>query len=479
MLFTTGEYVLFLTAVVTLYWLTPYRRVRIWILLVASFVFYASWNRWLALLVAATSVADYFFGRAMDAADRPAIRKALLAASLVMNLGLLCFFKYANFFLRSLEDGLRAAGASASLPVLSVILPVGISFYTFEAISYTVDVFRRRIPAERNLDHFLLFIVFFPHLVAGPIVRAADLLPQMARPKRWSWPRVGLGLGLLAVGAFKKLAIADRMGLFVDPVFASPASYSSAAVWTAAVGFAIQVYCDFSGYSDMALGAAHLLGYKLVINFRMPFLAPNIAVFWRRWHISLSSWLRDYLFIPLGGSRHGTWKTNRNLLVTMTLAGLWHGASWPFVFWGFLQGALLVVHRWWVRLLEPFPVVRAGLLSPPGTTLRVGFTFLLFVLTVVFFRAPTPSTAWVVLDRLFVPAGGLPTPLLMRGFWVSVAFLVAGHAAGWYLTRSPFVWRRAWLRTPAPVLGAAGAGAIVFAVLLAPGATRAFIYFQF
>jgi alginate O-acetyltransferase complex protein AlgI len=477
MLFTTGEYVLFLAAVVTLYWLTPFPRVRVWILLVASFAFYASWNKWLALLIAATSVADYLIGRGMDATDRPAARKALLGGSLVMNLGLLCYFKYANFFLDSLYTVVGYTPGKDDF--LAVILPVGISFYTFEAINYTVDVFRRKMPAERNLDHFLLFILFFPHLVAGPIVRAKDFLPQVKKPKRWSWPRVGLGLGLLAVGAFKKLAIADRLALFVDPVFANVSGYSSAAAWTAAVAFAMQVYCDFSGYSDMALGSAHLLGYKLVINFRMPFLAPNINDFWRRWHVSLSTWLRDYLFIPLGGSRHGPWKTNRNLLVTMTLGGLWHGANWPFVVWGFLQGAMLVVHRLWLRLLDPLPAVRAALRSPPGTAARVAFTFALFVLTLVVFRAPTLHAGWVMLTRMVVPADGLPAPLLMQGFWASVVFLAVGHAAGWYLTRSPFVWRQAWMATPAPVLGAVGAAMIVAAVVLAPGATRAFIYFQF
>jgi alginate O-acetyltransferase complex protein AlgI len=479
MLFTTGEYVLFLAAVVILYWLTPYDRVRVWILLVASYAFYASWNKWLALLIAVTSVADYLIARGMDATPRQRVRKALLLGSLVMNLGLLCYFKYANFFLQSLEEGLRDAGASVSFPVLSVILPVGISFYTFEAINYTVDVFRRKMPAERHLDHFLLFILFFPHLIAGPIVRAKDFLPQVKKPKRWSWPRVGLGLGLLILGAFKKLAIADRMVPFVDPVFADVSKYSSAASWTAAVAFAIQVYCDFSGYSDMALGAAHLLGYKLVINFRMPFLAPNFSDFWRRWHVSLSTWLRDYLFIPLGGSRHGYWRTNRNVLITMTLGGLWHGANWPMVVWGFLQGVLLVAHRLWVAFLEPFPGVRSVLRSPPGTVLRVAFTFALFVMTLSVFRSPTLGAGWDMLTRMFVPTQGLPAPLLMHGFWVTIAILAVGHALGWYLTQSPFVWRRAWMGTPALVLGAVGAAVLVLAVVLAPGATKAFIYFQF
>jgi alginate O-acetyltransferase complex protein AlgI len=479
MLFCTGEYVLFLASVVTLYWLTPWSRARVWILLVASYAFYASWNKWLALLVAGTSVADYLIARGMDASPRQGARKLLLVLSLFMNLGLLCYFKYANFFLDSLFETLNAMGASYTIPTLRIILPVGISFYTFEAINYTVDVFRRKMHAERNLDHFLLFILFFPHLVAGPIVRAKDFLPQVKRLKRWDWSRAGLGLGLLILGAFKKLAIADRMAMFADPVFKDVASYSSAATWTGAVAFALQVYCDFSGYSDMALGSAHLLGYKLVINFRMPFLSANIAEFWRRWHISLSTWLRDYLFIPLGGSRHGEWKTNRNILITMTLGGLWHGSNWPMVMWGFLMGVWQVVHRLTTRALEPFNGVRCALQTPPGWALRVALTFALFVLTLAVFRSRSLHDGWKMLTRMFAPTDGKPAPLLMQAFWVTVLLMLIGHAAGWALSRSPFIWKRAWTATPAPVLGAVGAMVLVFAIVLGPGATKAFIYFQF
>jgi alginate O-acetyltransferase complex protein AlgI len=479
MLFCTGEYVLFLTGVVILYWLTPWPRARVWILLVASYTFYASWNRWLALLVAGTSVADYLFARGMDASPRQAVRRLLLLASLLMNLGILCYFKYSNFFLDSLFEVLRARGHSFTTPVLQVILPVGISFYTFEAINYSVDVFKRKIRAERNLDHFLLFILFFPHLVAGPIVRAKDFLPQVKKVKHWDWSRAGLGLGLLVLGAFKKLAVADRMSLFADPVFKDVSQYSSSASWVAAVAFALQVYCDFSGYSDMALGSAHLLGYKLVINFKMPFLSANIAEFWRRWHISLSTWLRDYLFIPLGGSRHGEWRTDRNLLITFTLGGLWHGANWPMVVWGVLMGVWLVLHRLTTRALEPFPAIRAVLRTPPGWVVRVAITFTLFVLTLAVFRSPSLHAGWDMLTRMFVPTAGKPAPLLMQAFWVTVLFMVVGHAAGWFLSRNPFVWKRAWMAIPAPVIGMAGAMVLVFAIVLAPGATKAFIYFQF
>src|SRR5205823_8430177 len=317
--------------------------------------FYASWNKWLALIICVSTAMDYLVARGMDATDRPGWRKALLGLSLVANLGLLCYFKYVNFFLQPLREALRAVHAGYTIPVLDVILPIGISFYTFEAINYTVDVYRKKVRAERSLAHFMLFITFFPHLIAGPIVRARDFLPQMRRPKRWDWARLHLGAQYLLMGLFKKMAIADRMALYADPVFAEPARYGSGAVWLAVLAYALQIYCDFSGYTDMALGTAHLLGYKLAKNFDMPYLAVNVSEFWRRWHISLSSWLRDYLFIPLGGSRGTERQTCRNLLVTMALGGLWHGANWTFVVWGILHGLLLIVHRTFQGICRQHP----------------------------------------------------------------------------------------------------------------------------
>ena len=255
----------------------------------ASFYFYASWNRWLALLIGVSTLADYLIGRGLDAASRPSLRRLLVGVSVTANLGLLAYFKYANFFLQSLADALHALGGSASPPLLQVFLPIGISFYTFEAINYTVDVYRRRVPAERNLAHFMLFITFFPHLAAGPIVRARDFLPQVRRPKRWDWNRMHLGVRLFVMGFFKKVVVADRMAGFADPVFANPGPYGTGAVWVAVLAYALQIYRDFSGYTDMAVGTAHLLGYKLAPNFDMPYLSANVSEFWRRWHISLSS----------------------------------------------------------------------------------------------------------------------------------------------------------------------------------------------
>jgi alginate O-acetyltransferase complex protein AlgI len=386
----------------------------------------------------------------------------------------LCYFKYANFFLRSVEEALHAAGAAASLPVLQVILPIGISFYTFEAINYTVDVYRGRVPAEKNLAHFMLFITFFPHLVAGPIVRARDFLPQIRRPKRWDWARLNLGTQYLLMGLFKKMAIADRMALYADPVFADPGRYSSAAVWFAVLAYTLQIYCDFSGYTDMALGSAHLLGYKLAKNFNMPYLAGNVAEFWRRWHISLSSWLRDYLFIPLGGSRGNPLQTSRNLLVTMVLGGLWHGANWTFVFWGLLHGLLLIVHRVFQRFCKGHWRIDALSQSLPGTAVRIGLTLSCVCLGWVFFRATTFEAAATILKKLVLPMEGLEAPLHPRSLWYTVAIVVICHALAHY-----GIWKQLAVRVPAVLLGFAYASLLTLSLLVAPDAGKAFIYFQF
>ncbi len=480
MLFCSSAFLLFFAVVFTLYWLLPWARARVLLLLAASCYFYASWNKWLACIVVASTFLDYWVARGMEASRVPWVRRLLLALSLVANLGLLCYFKYANFFLESLAAALRAAGASASLPVLSVLLPVGISFYTFEAINYTVDVYRRRVPAERNLLHFLLFILFFPHLVAGPIVRARDFLPQIRRPKHWDWLRMQLGLQYVVMGVFKKMAIADRMALYVDPVFQDPRAYGSGAIWMAVAAYAIQIYCDFSGYTDIALGAAHLLGYKLAVNFNMPYLAANVAEFWHRWHISLSTWLRDYLFIPLGGSRGGTtpgrqrWLTTRNLLLTMTLGGLWHGAAWTFVLWGLLHGLLLAGHRGFRERCKRYPRLDGVLQSPPGTLVRIAVTFLSVCVGWVFFRATTFGAARDILRRLVVPHDGLSAPLPHHSFTYLVSLVLVCHLLGYF-----GVWKRLVVRLPAPVAGLGYATALTVALVLAPQAGKAFIYFQF
>jgi alginate O-acetyltransferase complex protein AlgI len=501
MLFCSQQFLVFFAAVFALYWLSPWPRVRVWTLLVASFVFYATWNKWLAVLITATTVLDWLLALGMDRWTARLPRRLLLALSLVVNLGLLCYFKYANFFLDSLDASLRAVGAEASIPVLNVILPFGISFYTFEAINYTIDVYRKQVPAERNLANFMLFILFFPHLVAGPIVRARDFLPQTKRRKHWSWIRAQVGVQFFLLGLFKKLAIADRMAYFSTPVFEAPEKYGTGATWLAVIAFALRIYCDFSGYTDMAIGSAHLLGYRLAQNFNMPYLAVNPSDFWRRWHISLSGWLRDYLFIPLGGSRAGEWHTARNLLVTMTLGGLWHGVSWMFVVWGVFHGVWLIAHRGFKAVCDQQPWLSWLLTSVPGTALRMATTFLLVCVGWVFFYAASLeaeqslkvanenvakggrvervtysawSTSWTVLHRLVVPHSGLGPPLHNRGLWYTVAVVAVAHLLG-----ASGMWRRWAVKLPPPALGFGYAAMLTLALVLAPDTGRAFIYFQF
>lgn len=472
--FCSVEYLGFFAAIFALHWLMPWAKARVWLLLGASFYFYSCWNQWLACLIVATSAFDYAIARALDAVERPAYRRALLVSSLVVNLGLLVYFKYANFFLDSLGHALKSAGFESSLPVLSVILPVGISFYTFEAINYTVDVYRRKAAAERDLGHFLLFILFFPHLVAGPIVRAKDFLPQIRRVKRWNWARIHLGVQFILMGLFKKLAIADHLAQYADPVFADPAAFRTTAVWMAVIAYAIQIYCDFSGYTDMAIGCAHLLGFRLAKNFDLPYIAANISEFWRRWHISLSTWLRDYLFIPLGGSRGPHWRTCRNLFITMALGGLWHGASWNFVIWGCLHGAVLIVHRGFQGFAAARPALDGFLRSLPGTGLRIGLTFATVCVGWVFFRATSLATAGAIFERMLVPSAGRSSPLQGLSLWVLLGVLVVAHVMA-----ATGAWKRISLRMPAPALGFGYAVALNFALLLAPDAGKTFIYFQF
>jgi len=474
MLFCSKQYLLFFVVVFAVYWTLPWRRARVWLLLGASFYFYASWNEWLATIVCVSSLFDYLLARGMDVSRSPRGRRTLLGLSLAMNLGILAYFKYANFFLASLENSLTAVGATVSLPVLKVILPIGISFYTFEAISYTVDVYRRRIPAEKNLAHFMLFILFFPHLVAGPIVRARDFLPQIARWKRWDWTRLNVGVQFLLLGLFKKLAIADRMSQFVDPVLAAPEQFNTGALWAVTLAYAYQVYCDFSGYSDMAIGSAHMLGFKLAKNFDLPFMSPNIAEFWRRWHISLSSWLRDYVFMPLCGGGGTRWQFDRSMFLTMVLCGLWHGASWTYVVFGAIHGLLLAGHRVFRELCQKRPAIDRVLKSPLGTSLRMTVTFTTVCLTLVVFRATTLSAGFGMLAHMFSRHSGAGLPMPIVGLWLTALVMYFGHMLtylGW--------WRGPFAAAPAPMRGCVYAVALSLALLLDPGADKAFIYFQF
>lgn len=313
-------------------------------LLVASYVFYGAWDwRFLSLILLST-VVDYFIGQRMGAETVDARRRRLLHLSLAMNLGMLGIFKYLGFFVDSFQELLADVGYAADPIVLGIVLPVGISFYTFQTLSYTIDIHRRELEPTDDFFDFALFVAFFPQLVAGPIERAKNLLPNIAQPRVLSWDNLRRGAVLCLIGLIKKIVIADGLAPGVEAVYGG-ADPSRIDIILATWAFAIQIYCDFSGYTDIARGIAKMLGFGLMRNFAQPYFAADPQEFWRRWHISLSSWLRDYLYISLGGNRGGKWATYRNLMATMTLGGLWHGAAWNFALWGIYQGGMLAVHR--------------------------------------------------------------------------------------------------------------------------------------
>jgi alginate O-acetyltransferase complex protein AlgI len=474
MFFCSRTFCLFFAVVFGAYWLLPWQRARVVVLLIASYAFYASWNHWLALLIVGSTSLDYFLALGLEATHSPRQRCLLLFLSLAANLGLLFYFKYANFFLDSLNQLLMGLGLERAFPHLQVLVPIGISFYTFEAINYVVDVYRGKMRAERNPAHFMLFILFFPHLLAGPIVRARDFLPQVGRRKRWSWLRANAGARLMLLGIIKKV-IADRLAVFVDPVFADPAVFSTWATWTTALAYAVQIYCDFSGYSDMACGLAHLFGYHLARNFNLPLLSRNQTELWRRWHISLSIWIRDYVYIPLGGSRAGTWRTYRNLFLTLIIAGLWHGATWGYLMFGVLQGVLVSGHKLFAAWCARRPRLQQAVESSPGTLGRVLLTFLVFCASLVIFRAPSLTGAGVMLSRLFVPTGGSDLMLPVAGLWLTLMLVLIGHLIAQHERR----WLACLQRLPAPVWGMGFGGVFTLVLLLAPQASKAYIYFQF
>jgi alginate O-acetyltransferase complex protein AlgI len=346
MVFNSLTFLVFVAAFFPVYFALKGNLRLLWSLAM-SYLFYGWWDwRFLSLIVLST-VVDWWLGIYIGRQEEPKARKNALIMSMVMNLGFLGFFKYFNFFIDSFIQMQESIGLHPSASTLNIILPVGISFYTFQSMSYTIDVYKKEIPVEPSLLKFATFIALFPQLVAGPIVRAIDLLPQMGDDKKFEWQRLHSGLGRILWGFFKKVAIADSIAPFVDQIFTEPGLYSSSHLLVGVIFYSFQIYCDFSGYSDIAIGLARIMGYDFPENFRTPYFSKNFSEFWARWHISLSSWLRDYLYIPLGGNRQGKWGTYKNNMITMLLGGLWHGANWAFVFWGFLHGLFLIVQRLW------------------------------------------------------------------------------------------------------------------------------------
>jgi len=410
MLFNSFSYLLFLPAVFILYWLSPvkYRKV---LLLVASYFFYMSWKAEYGLLLLLLTVANYIFGLLIarsQAEEKSGKAKNLLTAGLVFNIGCLCFYKYANFLLESLASFLHLSGKvvhnvaleSWSSPAFNILLPLGISFFTFEFIHYIVDVHRGSKPLKNFLD-FALFASFFPSQIAGPIKRFQDFHKQMMEAPAFKNSQFREGIFLILQGLFKKVVLGDNLGLIVNKGFANVGAMSFSDAWIAVCCFFFQVFFDFSGYTDIGRGSALILGYKVPENFNLPYLAHSPADFWQRWHISLSSWLRDYLYIPLGGSRGGEWKAQRNILITMALGGLWHGASWRFMLWGAMHGVGLVITRVWAQICAKNPTLSRWRVSRVWHWSGVVYTILFLLPTFVVFRSASLPEAGLVYQRLF------------------------------------------------------------------------------
>ncbi len=472
MLFNSISFLVFFVVVTGLYYALPHRW-RWLLLLLASCGFYMAFIPAYLLILLATIGIDYVAGIQIARATGRR-RRLFLVLSLVANLGALAFFKYYNFFTDNVNALLHGLHLSAhALPALRIILPIGLSFHTFQAMSYTIEVYRGHYPAERHLGIYALYVLFYPQLVAGPIERPQQMLPQFREVKRFDFEQVVIGLQRMLWGLFKKVVVGDLLGQYVNSVYDNYPMHAGLALLLATYAFAIQIYCDFSGYSDMALGAAQVMGFRLMENFRTPYFAKSVTEFWRRWHISLSSWLRDYLFVALGGSRHGRWRTYRNLLLTMLLGGLWHGASWNFVIWGALNGLYLSAEKLLgVRVDAPR--------SWPVRVLRTLFTFHLICLTWVFFRATSLAQAFYIVQHIVAtPAAFLAGLQLERGTWGPMAFVVALLLAVefGYLRRHPFEHltpQRGWGRPLAVSLG-------LTLLILCFGVSYGgqFIYFQF
>ncbi len=460
MLFNSAAYFVFLPLVAFLFYALPlyWRR---YMLLVASYVFYGWWSVPFCGLLVLSTVLDYSVARLIEASESDRRRRAALLLSLFGNLGVLSLFKYADFF----SSAGYALFGTRPWPELDLVLPLGISFYTFQTMSYTIDVYRGHLRARKSLLDVALYVSFFPQLVAGPIIRADTLLPQLRREQSPDWLLIRSGIALVVWGMTKKVFFADAMAPIVNEAYGNPEVMSGLALVAATYAFAVQIYCDFSGYSDIAIGSALVLGVRLPANFRQPYLSASIREFWRRWHISLSSWLRDYLYIPLGGSRKGPTRTQVNLMITMVLGGLWHGAGWNWVLWGGLQGALMSIER--VLGVSEEPPEERGRYA-----IRWLVTFHLVCLSWVFFRASDIGQAFEILHRIATFAPGQAYALVAP---VATIALLIAIELGRGRTRFVALFQEA----PRATAWLAAAAAIVFLLAFRGISNPEFIYFQF
>ena len=469
MIFSSLPFFIFFAVVMAFLALVKSNPVKKGFLLVASYFFYAYWDYRFTLLMFGMSLANYIFGRRLEASQDERLRRTWLTGSVIFNLMVLGIFKYFDFFIESANALL--AGVGLHLGTLRIILPVGISFITFEVMSYTIDIYRREGKSADSFFDLAMLVAFFPHLVAGPILKPRQFLPQLKQEIRITQDNLIHGGQLFLVGLVKKVLVADRLAPFVDLIFQHPAAFNSATIWLAVLAYAMQIYCDFSGYSDMGIGVAKCMGFEIPPNFNSPYTSRNIATFWRRWHISLSSWLRDYLYVSLGGNRKGRVRTYMNLMTVMLLGGLWHGASWNFVVWGGLHGIALAIHRLISDLSDK---ERA---KPKGNVLLVFLSWLttfVFVCTAwVFFRSHSFATSWVFVRKMYFvgDCSGV--------MWLATALLIALPI----YVLAEFAITRLLKGEVLPLHRFVGLFVLFFVILgalfLAPENPVPFIYFQF
>jgi D-alanyl-lipoteichoic acid acyltransferase DltB (MBOAT superfamily) len=500
MLFNSFEFLLFFPLAVGIYFLTPGRYRWAW-LLAASYYFYAAWKAEYLVLILASTLIDYWSGLQMGKHEVKERRRPYLILSLLSNLGLLFAFKYFNFFNESIRAVFDAVNIFYGVPMFDVLLPVGISFYTFQTLSYAVDVYRGDRDPERHLGIFALYVSFFPQLVAGPIERSTRLIPQFHQTHAFDWSRLVAGLQLMLWGFFMKVVVADRLAIYVNEVYNNPEAYTGVPVILATYFFAFQIFGDFAGYSLIAIGTARIMGIDLMENFRRPYFSKSIGEFWNRWHISLSSWFRDYLYIPLGGNRVVKWRWYYNLVVVFLVSGLWHGAAWTFVIWGALHGLYLIAgvatKRWrdgvWERVEQVVGVppavegVRtAGFRGPSVATVRrlvsVGITFHLVLLAWVFFRANSLPDALVLLEAMtqFDGAASLSAEIAsVSNFDVALSVSVIGMLLTVQMfDRNRSIWARL-AEAPRWVRWGAYQALLLAIFLLGVFSQQQFIYFQF
>lgn len=490
MLFNSPLFVVFFFFVFCLYWALRARRPQNALLLVASYVFYGAWSWKFLALLTATTLIDYTCGRLIARASTQPRKRVWLLASAILNLGILATFKYAGFFLREAVELIELLGFQANVRALEIILPVGISFYTFQSLSYVIDVYRGKVQATRDPLDYALYVAFFPQLVAGPIERATRLLPQFQKARVWSSAAFESGLQLMIWGLFKKIVIADNLAPYVDAVYADPAAFSGGVLLTATLFFAFQIYCDFSGYTDTARGAARTLGFELILNFDQPYFSRNPVEFWRRWHISLSQWFQDYLYFPLAMRymRSGGWASKyRAHIISMGLIGFWHGANWTFIAFGLYWGFVIAFYLFftertadsaqWARLRQS---VRAG--GPAAHAISIASMFVIVCVGWVLFRADSMQDVWYILTHVFSTSG---VSSVVRPEVPAAPLLWALVAGLWLVELAARNW-------PGIVATVAGGGmhrlilrhamavAILFCYIVAQkGATQPFIYFQF